>query len=95
MDPHSTLSQFNQRLPKAGPVAHSQNSMVQMRAAKRVKLQSPLPTPSPTDRPIATNSRIKQDQKYRKDMYLAFVNDALQKKLSVSQGGALLLIDSY
>ncbi|KAF8351692.1 RNA polymerase I-specific transcription initiation factor RRN3 [Amanita rubescens] len=79
MDPHSTLSQFNQRLPKAGPVAHSQSSMVQMRAAKRVKLQSPSP---PTERPIATNSRIKQDQKYRKDMYLAFVNDALQKKLS-------------
>ena len=87
MDPHSTLSQFNQRLPKAGPVAHSQNSMVQMRAAKRVKLQSPSP---PTERPIATNSRIKQDQKYRKDMYLAFVNDALQKKLSVSQVGIVI-----
>lgn len=31
-------------------------------------------------RPIATNSRIKQDEKYRKDMYLAFVNNALQQK---------------
>lgn len=87
MDPHSTLSQFNQRLPKAGPVAHSQGSMVQKRAAKRIKLQSQSPTPSLTERPIASNSRIKQDEKYRKDMYLAFINDALQKKLSVSQVG--------
>ncbi|TFK43795.1 RNA polymerase I-specific transcription initiation factor RRN3 [Crucibulum laeve] len=31
-------------------------------------------------RPIATNSRVKQDEKYRKDMYLAFVNNALQQK---------------
>lgn len=35
-------------------------------------------------RPIATNSRIKQDEKYRKDMYLAFVNNALQQKSNVS-----------
>jgi RNA polymerase I-specific transcription initiation factor RRN3 len=81
MDPHSTKSQFNQRLPKAGPVARSQDSVaMQKRAAKRVKL----PSPSPTERPIATNSRIKQDEQYRKDMYLAFINDALQKKLAVS-----------
>ncbi|KAF8735458.1 hypothetical protein AX14_002038 [Amanita brunnescens Koide BX004] len=79
MDPHSTKSQFNQRLPKAGPVARSQDSVaMQKRAAKRVKL----PSPSPTERPIATNSRIKQDEQYRKDMYLAFINDALQKKLA-------------
>ncbi|KAG6854356.1 hypothetical protein C0991_007861 [Blastosporella zonata] len=31
-------------------------------------------------RPIATNSRVKQDEKYRKDMYLSFVNNALQQK---------------
>ena len=75
MDPHSTLSQFNQRLPKAGPSAMA----VQKRAAKRVKFQSPSP-----ERQIATNSRIKQDEKYKKEMYLAFINDALQKKLAVS-----------
>ena len=34
-------------------------------------------------RPIATNSRIKQNENYRKDMYLAFVNNALQQKLNV------------
>ncbi|EKM79897.1 hypothetical protein AGABI1DRAFT_119954 [Agaricus bisporus var. burnettii JB137-S8] len=33
-------------------------------------------------RPIATNSRIKQNENYRKDMYLAFVNNALQQKLN-------------
>ncbi|KNZ77234.1 RNA polymerase I-specific transcription initiation factor rrn3 [Termitomyces sp. J132] len=31
-------------------------------------------------RPIATNSRVKQDEKYKKDMYLSFVNNALQQK---------------
>jgi RNA polymerase I-specific transcription initiation factor RRN3 len=35
-------------------------------------------------RPIATNSRVRQDEKYRKDMYLAFVNNALQQKANVS-----------
>lgn len=34
-------------------------------------------------RPIATNSRVKQDEQYRKDMYLAFVNNALQQKANV------------
>ncbi|KAF9006640.1 RNA polymerase I-specific transcription initiation factor RRN3 [Cyathus striatus] len=31
-------------------------------------------------RPIASNSRVRQDEKVRKDMYLAFVNNALQQK---------------
>ncbi|KAG5639716.1 hypothetical protein H0H81_005899 [Sphagnurus paluster] len=31
-------------------------------------------------RPIATNSRVKQDEKYRKDMYLSFVRNALHQK---------------
>ncbi|KAI1796147.1 RNA polymerase I-specific transcription initiation factor RRN3 [Ganoderma leucocontextum] len=41
-----------------------------------------IPSPSPlyAERPIATNSRIKQDEQYRKDMHLAFVNNALQMK---------------
>ena len=82
MDPHSTLSQFNQRLPKAGPVAMA----VQKRPAKRVNFQSS----SPPERQIATNSRIKQDEKYRKEMYLAFINDALQKKLAVSSVEAII-----
>ncbi|KAJ7632092.1 RNA polymerase I-specific transcription initiation factor RRN3 [Mycena rosella] len=65
MDPHSTLSQFNQRrAPKAGPI--SQKSSPSTAALIR--------------RPIATNSRVKQDEKYRKDMHLAFVNNALLQK---------------
>ncbi|KAI0751039.1 RNA polymerase I-specific transcription initiation factor RRN3 [Daedaleopsis nitida] len=32
------------------------------------------------ERPIATNSRVKQDEQYRKDMHLAFVNNALHMK---------------
>lgn len=31
-------------------------------------------------RPIVTNSRVKHDEQYRKDMYLAFINNALQQK---------------
>jgi hypothetical protein len=34
-------------------------------------------------RPIATNSRVKLDEKFRKDMYLAFVNNALQQHANV------------
>jgi len=34
-------------------------------------------------RPIATNSRVKQGEKYRKDMYLAYLNNALQQKANV------------
>lgn len=34
-------------------------------------------------RPIATNSRIKKNERFRKDMYLAFVNNALQQKFLV------------
>lgn len=35
-------------------------------------------------RPIATNSRIRQDEILKKDMYLSFVTNALQLKLTVS-----------
>ena len=84
MDPHSILSQFNQRHPKAGPMARSQDTTpTQKRSEKRPKLQSSNSSPSTSDRRIATNSRIKQDEKYKMDMYLAFINDALQQKSSV------------
>jgi RNA polymerase I-specific transcription initiation factor RRN3 len=52
------------------------------------KLLSSLSSPtSPDDltRPIATNSRIKQGERLRKDMYLAFVNNALLQKTLVRQ----------
>lgn len=42
-------------------------------------------------RPIATNSRVKQNENYRKDMYLAFVNNALQQKLNVRRSPGTFL----
>jgi RNA polymerase I-specific transcription initiation factor RRN3 len=42
-------------------------------------------------RPIATNSRIKQGERFRKDMYLAFVNNALQQKIIVRAPLCLLI----
>jgi len=56
---------------------------------KRPVTVSKKPSPSApasllVQRPIATNSRVKQDEKYRRDMYLAFVNNALQQKSNVS-----------
>lgn len=110
MDPHSRLSQFNQRPPKAGPPVPNQRQMDlsphpkspsldgfakrsprtrQSRGASK-KLSSSLPSKSPTplldghlSRPIATNPRIKRGERLRKDMYLAFVNNALEQKTLV------------
>ncbi|KAJ6538471.1 RNA polymerase I-specific transcription initiation factor RRN3 [Mycena vulgaris] len=88
MDPHSTLSQFNQRrAPKAGPISHKYMDPQQPKPAldsftKRTST-SRRASSSPAAlirRPIATNSRVKQDEKYRKDMHLAFVNNALLQK---------------
>ncbi|KAJ7639197.1 RNA polymerase I-specific transcription initiation factor RRN3 [Roridomyces roridus] len=90
MDPHSTRSQFNQRAPKAGPKAHKYMEMPKPALEpfpKRPASASRKPSPSPVgliNRPIATNSRVKQDEKYRKDMHLAFVNNALLQKANGS-----------
>ena len=35
-------------------------------------------------RPIASNSRVRRDEKYMRDMYLAFVDNALTQKARVS-----------
>jgi hypothetical protein len=62
------------------------SSMPPSSTSKSKKPGSKLFTSTPTllvRRPIATNSRIKQNENYRKDMYLAFVNNALQQKLNV------------
>lgn len=34
-------------------------------------------------RPIASNSRVRRDEKYRRDMYLAFVDNAISQKAQV------------
>ncbi|KAI6116530.1 RNA polymerase I-specific transcription initiation factor RRN3 [Pisolithus croceorrhizus] len=94
MDPHSTHSQFNQRAPKSGPYMPSMrymdsNPKISLENyAKRPSSKSPRPDSRAVDtislltqRPIATNSRVKQDEQFKKDMYIAFINKALQGKL--------------
>ncbi|KAK7062052.1 RNA polymerase I-specific transcription initiation factor RRN3 [Favolaschia claudopus] len=87
MDPHSTFSQFNHRKPKAGPMAQKYMDVQQpkpgLESFPKCPSASRKASPSPAvvvRRPIATNSRVKQDEKYRKDMHLAFVNNALLQK---------------
>ncbi|GLB34084.1 putative RNA polymerase I-specific transcription initiation factor RRN3 [Lyophyllum shimeji] len=46
-------------------------------------------------RPIATNSRVKQDEKYKKDMYLAFVHNALQQKTNGNSESFDELVDQF
>ncbi|KAJ8462764.1 hypothetical protein ONZ45_g17815 [Pleurotus djamor] len=89
MDPHSTLSQYNQRTPKSGPITpkirHSESAPristenFAKRGASTGPKSSTMPVPL-VRRPIITNSRVKQDEKYRKDMFLTFVDNALQQK---------------
>ncbi|KAF8914242.1 RNA polymerase I-specific transcription initiation factor RRN3 [Gymnopilus junonius] len=86
MDPHSRRSQFNQRAPKAGPL--SRNIELLPHKSEPPKMPSKKPSASTTSastnllirRPIATNSRVKQDEMFKRDMYLSFVTNALQQK---------------
>ncbi|KAF8204639.1 RNA polymerase I-specific transcription initiation factor RRN3 [Pholiota molesta] len=87
MDPHSRHSQFNYRAPKAGPISRNMDS-VSTQKTEPAKL--PPKTSSKASkaasnnllvrRPIATNSRVKQDEMVKRDMYLSFVTNALQQK---------------
>ncbi|KAG6885615.1 hypothetical protein C0993_012362 [Termitomyces sp. T159_Od127] len=87
MDPHSRHSQFNYRVPKSGPKAINPKS-IDFITHQKSPVDPKRPMPEKSDsissllvrRPIATNSRVKQDEKYKKDMYLSFVNNALQQK---------------
>ncbi|KAI0340915.1 RNA polymerase I-specific transcription initiation factor RRN3 [Trametopsis cervina] len=90
MDPHSRFSQFNSRQTKAGPIQASRSMEQSLKttnpletykkrsAAQRSRSSSSVSVLA--TRPIVSNSRIKQDEQYRKDMYLAFINNALQQK---------------
>lgn len=84
MDPHSRHSQFNQRSPKSGPFSPT----VRFEQPQKITLDKYTKASSDsvlfTSRPIATNSRVKQDEQFKKDMFLAFVNNALLEKLNVS-----------
>ncbi|CAA7260112.1 unnamed protein product [Cyclocybe aegerita] len=88
MDPHSRRSQFNHRAPKVGPPSrnietpppkHSEQPKMPPK-----KSRSSTPTTATASflvrRPIATNSRVKQDEVFKRDMYLSFVTNALEQK---------------
>lgn len=96
MDPHSRHSQFNKRQPKSGPQSRSMpttplpaSSTSHPLGASSIlapfaqtfptKMKQKAPAPS-IRRPIVTNSRIRQQGDLRRDMHLAFVNNALQEK---------------
>ncbi|OCH84222.1 RNA polymerase I-specific transcription initiation factor RRN3 [Obba rivulosa] len=105
MDPHSRFSQFNARQTKAGPVAidarYSDSPTKTVDPLETYKKRAaPSSSPMPTallsgPRPIATNSRVKQDEQYRKDMYLAFVNNALQQKTNGLSDAFDELVDQF
>jgi RNA polymerase I-specific transcription initiation factor RRN3 len=91
MDPHSRLSQFNNRPPKSGPLpprARRMDSSLPKPTLPADKTASPPPKSSTPAalidlRPIATNSRVKQNQQLHHDLHLAYVNNALQQKALV------------
>ncbi|KAK0190546.1 RNA polymerase I-specific transcription initiation factor RRN3 [Armillaria mellea] len=90
MDPHSRLNQFNHRTPKSGPqnsrfmeVPLPKPSLATFTGKQSRKSSAASASSSSlllVRRPIATNSRVKQDEKYRNEMYLSFITTALQEK---------------
>ncbi|KAF8969326.1 RNA polymerase I-specific transcription initiation factor RRN3 [Flammula alnicola] len=90
MDPHSRRSQFNHRAPKAGPVSRTvepistpkaePSKMPPRKTSSSAKASSTASANLLIRRPIATNSRVKQDEIFKRDMYLSFVTNALQQK---------------
>ena len=85
MDPHSRLSQYNHRPPKAGPPTQNTRTLL----TDKKKLAAPRKQQFDTSslllvaRPIATNSRVKRNQKLHRDMHLAFIDNALEGKSQV------------
>lgn len=89
MDPHSRRSQFNHRAPKAGPVSRNiepPQSTTKSETSKMPPKKSKAAATSTNlliRRPIATNSRVKQVETFKRDMYLSVVSNALQQKANV------------
>jgi len=85
MDPHSRLSQYNHRPPKAGPPALNTWTLPvdKRKQAGPHKQQFDTSALLLIARPIATNSRVKKTQRLHRDMHLAFVNNALEHKSQV------------
>lgn len=86
MDPHSRLSRYNHRPTKAGPLIQSPRTlpMDRRKQAGPQKHRLDASTLLLVSRPIATNSRVKKTQKLHRDMHLAFVDSALERKSQVS-----------
>ncbi|KIJ69765.1 hypothetical protein HYDPIDRAFT_104386 [Hydnomerulius pinastri MD-312] len=107
MDPHSRHAQFNQRTPKSGPYAPTVRFMEPQPKITIEKYAKPSPSPkSPsgdaaddfqplTRRPIATNSRVKQDEQFKRDMFIAFINKALREKLNGQSKDFDDLVDQF
>ncbi|KIM46443.1 hypothetical protein M413DRAFT_441534 [Hebeloma cylindrosporum] len=86
MDPHSRRSQFSHRAPKAGPVSRNiepPQTTLKSETSKMPSKKSKATAASTNlliRRPIATNSRVKQVETFKRDMYLSVVSNALQQK---------------
>ena len=92
MDPHSRRSQFNHRAPKAGPVSRNIESPQTVLTSKMPQKKSRATATSTNlliRRPIATNSRVKQAENFKRDMYLSVVSNALQQKINVRPPSSL------
>ena len=85
MDPHSRLSQYNHRPPKAGPPTQNTRTILTDKKKQTVPCKQQFDTSSLllVARPIATNSRVKRNQKLHRDMHLAFIDNALEGKSQV------------
>jgi hypothetical protein len=82
MDPHSRISQFNHRTPRTGSFPpHHRFVEPSARVTLGKSPQNSAKTPSSGTPP--TTLRVKQDEKHRKDMYLAFAHNALHLKENV------------
>ncbi|KAH9833704.1 RNA polymerase I-specific transcription initiation factor RRN3 [Rhodofomes roseus] len=108
MEPHSRLSQFNVRQPKAGPAFSNLRYMESQQKPtdplenfkKRPDGPSRRSSSSSSSslyvsRPIATNSRVKQGEQYRQRGYLVFVNNALQQKKNGNSDAFDELVDQF
>jgi RNA polymerase I-specific transcription initiation factor RRN3 len=88
MDPHSTRSQFNRREPKAGPPSRVISEKIVTQDTVKMPPKKKAKTEETCNllirRPIATNSRIKQDEIVKRNMFLSFVTNALERKSNVS-----------
>ncbi|KAF8806334.1 RNA polymerase I-specific transcription initiation factor RRN3, partial [Phlegmacium glaucopus] len=96
MDPHSRLSQFNHRVTKAGPQSRNIELIPSPKDSfKMPSRKSSTSTKADIHRPIATNSRVKQDEMFKRDMYLSFVSNSLQQKTNGSSDSFDKLVGQF